>query len=105
MAAMNSFSMLCSMVFRWRKKVLRNLPTLVMRVSGLHACSENRTARQSIHCFFAVSDCLLATDRPMRALFCWLFPVKTNVFSNRSRHSGAQGPPRQLLASDCKASP
>jgi len=31
---------------------------------------------------FAVSDCLLATDRPMWALFCWLsFPVKTNVFS------------------------
>jgi hypothetical protein len=66
-AAMNSFSMPCSMSFDGEKRSFVIFHTLVLRVSGLHACSENRTARQSIHGFFAVSDCLLATDRPIAA--------------------------------------
>ena len=39
MAAMNSFSMHCSMSFDGEKRSM----------ASMHACSENRTARQSIH--------------------------------------------------------
>ena len=50
MAAMNSFSMPCAIwSFDGEKRSFVFFHTLVLRVSGMHACSENRTARQSIH--------------------------------------------------------